>query len=234
MIILCEKKYAEERLQKGFKRDMSFTDLAILSRYWKHLGNTKPQIKKNLIDYCYKFASDFNEILYSKVIANALEESTKRPLRIFEPVGITTNEMCAIRSFPDFRYQKILFCAIVIAKHFAGETGRYYVNFHFTEIVKMAKVSVKCDERNSIMLDINATGLLTATDNDTFAVNCIDDDQSNPCLIVTDEKNIVSFLLFSCSICGKEIRMKSKTRKMCDECYKAKEEDRKIKNNYFV
>ncbi len=233
MIILCEKKYAEERLQNGFSRKMSRKDLSYLARYFKYLGKNKTQIQSCLIDFCKKFDDDYNEVLFAERIEKATNSIDKYTLRIFRPIGITHNELLSIRSIPDFRYQKILFVMLVIAKMYSSsDSTDFYANHKFHDYVHLAKVSATKSEYQEISSKLNDTGLISTTLNDTYKLNFVDKDQSSFDIVVDDETKIVDFLPFACSVCGKEIDKRGHRHKMCNDCWKEhrKEWDRNRKN----
>jgi 5-methylthioribose kinase len=222
MLIPCEKKYAEELLKTGFRRFLSKRDLSILARYSKYLGKNKKQTRDDLVKFCIKFSEDYNYVLFYDRIAEAVNNSEKYQLRVFSPIGITQNEINAIRTIPDFRKQKALFIMLVLGKMFAREDiEKTYVNFSFSEILRLAKISVNKAEKDKMGQDLVDTELVDINGNAKFEVSFIDKDQNDFIIIVTDENNIISFLQFQCPKCGKEMQLKSKrSRKMCDECYK--------------
>lgn len=232
MIILCEKKYAEGLLLKGFKKNMSFIDLSILAKYFKYIGKNKAQIRDGLLLFCHQYGIDFNEVLFDKRVRSAANSSDKYKLRVFEPIGITGKEIESIRSVSDYRHQKILFVILVISKLLSSsDRQEYYINIPFTEILRIAKVSLSVSDRNALMLAFNKCGLLTATLNGTFKLNYVDSEQKNFTITVDNEEDIVSFFPFTCSICGEETLRTGRNHRLCKSCWKEhrKEWDRNRK-----
>ncbi len=229
MLVPCEKKYAEELLRTGFRRFLSKRDLSILARHSKYLGKNKEQTRDDLVKFCIKFSEDYNYVLFYDRIAEAVNNSEKYQLRVFSPIGITQNEINTIRTIPDFRKQKALFIMLVLGKMFAREDiEKTYVNFSFSEILRLAKISVNKAEKDKLGQDLIDTELVDINGNAKFEVSFIDENQNDFVIIVTDENNIISFLPFQCPECGKEMQLKSKrSRKICDECYSKKEMERK-------
>jgi hypothetical protein len=231
MIIPCEKEYAEERLVSGFTRQGSFDDLKILAKYFRFLGKNTPQTEKALIEFCEKFSYCYNQRLFEKKIKNAVNDSKKEELRIFSPIGVTKKELESIRKIQDFRKQKILFIMLVTAKMFGMRTknGILYCNVSLTEILRLAKVKALAQEKMDLTRALNVSGLINTNGNSSYEILFLDEKQDAFEILVTEKNDIISHLLFQCPKCGKEIPIGAKSRKMCNECLKKNELERKRK-----
>jgi hypothetical protein len=117
-MIFDEKSYAEEILLKGFSTYMNFKDLSILAKYFKYLGKNRTQIKKDLIDFCYKYNPEFNEIIHNKYIEGALNATKKYKLVLPMTVNITKGEIEIIKTLHNYKYEKIIFVMLVMAKFY--------------------------------------------------------------------------------------------------------------------
>jgi hypothetical protein len=100
------------------------------------------------------------------------------------------------------------------------------VNEKFTDILRLAKVNVNKEERNSLLHELSMTGLISATLNGSYKVNFIE--QGKTIIVVNDLDNMINFLPIYCDKCGKQIPKKSPKHDMCSECYK---EERKIRES---
>jgi hypothetical protein len=220
MTILCEKTYAEERLKNGFTRQGSFLDLLILAKYFRYIGKDSEQIKNALIEFCEKFSSDYNKTIFEKRILDAVSKSKKYALRIYQPIGITKDELESIRSVAEYKKQKILFTMLFFSKVFKNDTDKniFYCNVSYTEILKTARVKMLAREKMEVTRELNVLGLIRTNSNGKYEILFADKEQNNFEILVKDKENVISYLLFRCPNCGKEIEMRSKSRKMCDEC----------------
>jgi hypothetical protein len=230
MIIFCEKKHAEYMLENGFHNFMSSQDLSILARYLKYIGKNKPQIRIDLIEFCTKYNPEFNEVIYDKKIRWVINTCDKYKLRIAMDIMITENEWNIINDVKNYKYEKILFVMLAIAKYFKYNRIRihqdkvkvndnFYVNAKFTDILKQAKVNVSKLERNQIMFELNKTGLIEATLNGAYKINFINEN-SGSAILINDVDNIINYFPIHCIQCGVRMDKKSYKHDMCSDCYK--------------
>jgi len=230
MQIFDEKEHAEKLLRSGFTSFMSGRDLRILAKYFKHMGKNRSQIEKDIFAFCEKHNPDFNAVIYDKTIKDIVKSAIKSSLKEPKIVKITKNELESIKTVNNYNKQKILFVMLVLAKN-DGRTnsGKFFSNVIFTEILKYAKVNTNKEGWHKIAHELNRTGLIQATRKQTCQVTFVDFD-SEPEIIVDNMKNIVSFFPFFCASCGKTLETKPKRRDVCDECYK-KLRNEDVKNN---
>jgi hypothetical protein len=227
MTILCEKEYAEERLTNGFTRQGSFIDLKTVAKYFRYIGKDSEQTKQALVEFCKKFSSDYNEVIFERLIINAVRQTKDSKLRIYKPIGITKNELEAIRSVEDYRKQKILFVMLFFSKLFRSEDSdkTFYCNVSYTEILRIAKVKALAREKKEITHELNEIGFISTTRKGHYEILFADKQQKDFVLLVNNKEDIISHLLFKCPDCGKEMPIGAKYRKMCDECWKVRERE---------
>lgn len=230
-MIFCEKSYAENLLINGFSRFMSYNDLAILARYYKYLGKNKSQIYSDLINFCSKYNSDFNEVLSFKKIKNAVKTIDKYSLRIGKSVDITKAEMNSILELKDYKFQKVLFVMLAIAKYFKEHktnikekketkySNNYYVNEKFTNLLKMAKVNISKTKRIEMMHALEEMGYFSTTLVGSFKINFIN--YLSPIEIhVENMDNLISFFPFYCKSCKNKYSPIPRDRMgLCGSCY---------------
>jgi len=230
MIIFSEKKYAEGLLADGFKNFMSFKDLSILAKYYAYTGENKAKISQLLYAFCEKWNEEFNDVIYYKMIRNAVNSTNKMNLRIEMPVKISQIELNFIKTVENIDTQKVLFCMLVLAKFYHENPvrkdpkinekyiGRYYVNIKFNEILKMAKVYLKKAERNALLHSMSVLGYIKETFNGGYEILYADVASTEHVIVVDDLDNMVSFLPFYCEDCGKQIKA-NKRHSKCSVCY---------------
>lgn len=237
-MIFYEKDHAEKLLKTGFTSFMNYTDLSILAKYFRYIGENRTQIKKNLLEFCEKFTPNFNEILSRKKIDDAIKISDEYGIRLPIDVIVTNEELDVIKNCGDYKRQKVLFVMLVMAKYFKHNDTRltprennkysdqFYVNDTFINILKIAKVNVSRVERMNILNDIEQGGFITTIipkknkkkKNDiSFKINFVCEN-SDGSIIITDMNNMIDFYPFYCEKCGKEIG-KSKRHNLCPQCY---------------
>jgi predicted RNA-binding Zn-ribbon protein involved in translation (DUF1610 family) len=242
-MIFNEYEYAESLLAKGFKDIIKWSDLIILSKYYRFKGYKKSQIKKNIVEFYKKYYPDYNEVIMGEKIDNAIRKSEKQSLHIDIDVYITENEIKNIRSIKHYKYEKILFVMLVIARRnkilYKSTSPRYYTNQRFSNILQIAKVYVNKNERNKIKHDLHKLGMITAPEMNRMSEYnknemqelLYADENSEHIVIVNDFNNIVSFYPQICTNCGKTITPKNKKKiDLCDDCYSEKRAETKRKS----
>lgn len=228
--IFYEKERAEWLLENGFSSFMSYSDLLILAKYFKHMGKNRTQIRKSLLTFCIKYNPDFNDVLSRRIIDSVIESSQKYGLRVRFDVPITQIEIDTIKLLQDYKKEKIVFVMLVLAKYFrlndmrlkkkveSKYDDRFYVNEKLTDIIKMAQISVQKQERQKIIHELTLSGLVEPTYNGDYRI-MFADIESKPIFFVTNLNDIGSFYAFNCQKCGKALERKAKRHNLCDGCY---------------
>jgi predicted RNA-binding Zn-ribbon protein involved in translation (DUF1610 family) len=231
-MILDEKEYAEGLLKTGFTDLVRFSDLIILAKYFRYQGNRPSKIKKEIISFWQRFAS-YNEVLFGEKIDDAIKVSKKNDLKIFQPIYITKSEMEKIRSLNNYRYEKICFIMLIIArnKRLARQINapRYFVSMNFSGILKLAKVYATKQERNEIKHNLFKAGMILVPEVNRIskkrAVENFEllyaDDNSEHIVLIDDFEDVLLFYKPLCLDCGKEIEETyRKHKQLCDKCGK--------------
>jgi len=240
MKIFDELSYAKNLLEKGFDENRFSTDLLILAKYYRYLEYKEKQIKKSLIDFCIQFDPYFNLVLNDESLRNAVINSREYKLVLPVDVPITEHELESIKKLDNFRYEKVLFVMLVVAKYFKltrkhnkeekdFDDGKYRENLSFSTIYRLAHIAEKPGE--NIKHKLSELGFADPGNirPESIRLNFTDtNDKSEIKIIVTDMNNIISFYPIYCSWCGKILTEKIIGRKsMHEECAKEKN----IKNN---
>ena len=222
MTIFCEKEYAENLLQNGFKTFMSQRDLSILAKYFKYLGKSQLEIEMELIAFCYKFNPQFNEVIFDCKIMKAVKSSKKKDLRTSIEVNITKNEMDMIKTIDNYQYQKILFVLLAVAKYFNKDKIDYYADLTFPTLLKYSKVYCSKQQRKEILAYLNSTNLISATYRGQYKINYAYNLGEN-IITISDMDHMIDFFPVYCKKCGKQIVKKyHQKHDLCDECYQEK------------
>lgn len=235
-IIFYEKEHVESILNGSRKnKTLRFFDLSRMASYFRYeIGKSREQAKIDIIEFCKENNPNFNYVYAIRTIKNALKWSDKCKLRTSEDVIVTKSEMAAIlESFDDYKYQKVLFWMLVVAKHFhkkdhylkhrpSERDEIYYYNFGLAQAFRLAKVHVSKKKRFEMLYDLQQSGMIEATLSASFKILFVDE-KSDPEIVVDDLDDIISFFPYYCEKCGKkyEIQPYSQNR-LCDDCYEKK------------
>jgi len=240
MIIFNEYKFAQEMLNRGFKKNMSSAELIVLAKYFRYIGKNEDQITDDLNIFCAKHFDGFNPIISCNKIKHVVQNSKKYPLVIPKPVPITQNEIDIIKGLNDYKSEKVIFILLVIAKHLKLNVGikDYYANVKRTEMFTMAKVHTTKEEKNNIINNLDQqTGLIDTQlfggrSSCSFLITFVD--EGGDAIFYVDEfDNIIGFYPIYCEKCGIVLEKTGRNHKMCKLCWKEhrKEWDRNRKNS---
>lgn len=246
-VILDELGYAENLLKNGFVSFMSYKDLAVLAKYYFYLGLEKDDIRNKLEEFCYKFNSEFNDVLFANRLDMAVSSCKYRKIRIPVTVEITKDEIERIQKINNYRFEKILFVLLCCAKHEKKmkmmidgwvDNGKYYVNkkIQSATIFSLSKVHAGVKEQGDILNYFKDGGYLAKTlpyrGDGAFQILFGDslNNENDVAIIVTDLNNIVSFYPPYCLICKTPIYKTGSRHTMCKDCQK-KERKENVKNN---
>lgn len=234
--IYNELEYAENLIENGFSKIVSGRDLNILSKYYKSKGMNSSDIKKSIISLYEKWDKNFNIIIFEDKIDKVIKKSLKYELKIPIDVPITKNEVEKIRLLKNYRYEKIVFVMLVLAKHNSltnkAKYDKYYFSGKLSAIYRIAKVSQMKNE--NIGHKLYKLGYIEDTQKkDNFKIMFTDSNDSSETEIVVNNMNCIhKFLKPNCNLCGKEIDKKSKKQFLCEDCYKTNEKER-LRNFYI-
>lgn len=228
-IIFYEENEAKKLLSSGDIDFITFHQLFLLAKYFKHIGKNNSQTKKSLIEFSKKHNKDFNEILARNAIENAIKKSQKYTLRDCKGVIVTEAEMENIRKAEGYKKQKTLFTMLVLAKFFKHNDNRvapkpskydsgYFSNATLINIFALAKINVSKKERNTMQYELERDGFIRTVRSNSFEI-FFADENSKEYLLVDDLDNLIAFYPFYCEKCGKQVEKKAKRHNMCEECY---------------
>lgn len=248
-IVLDERKYAEEIIEKGEVGSKPTSTLFLLSKYYRQ--NEELSEKKTvqaLHSFMAEHYKNYNPVLWEDIIDDIAKKGKKYLLQKIDYIGITQNEIDQISKVTSLKYQKLLFAMLCYAKFYnaTSKKNNNWVNTDIKEIYRVARVTVK--HRNDKFLylnDLETTGLISFSnknDNLNMKVNFIDTD-GDTVLKITDfrelgyeyEQYMGENKFIRCSECNLLIKKKTNNQRYCPECatkiniQKQKERDR-LKN----
>jgi len=232
-ITFDELEKAQDILKNGFESGVvSKYEISILAKYYFSIGITRTKLKKELIEFCKIHSANFNEIVHRETIVYALRSAEKYNLKTCNDVIITVAEMDIIRNLP-YKYAKILFVMLVLAKHSKEnkvykknkaqvESSKYYCYQTMREIVRIAKVGITNDGIKTMKHFLDAeSGYISATEINTRTWEvCIVNNDSDIEMIVDNINLLSEYLPVFCDRCKKTMKQENKKQKYCIECKK--------------
>jgi|GEM_PF-2805082 len=242
-----EKEYIEELLKKSKLDSGIRSDLKILAKYYKHIGQDKINVEKSLYEFCEKKCKGwFNKVRHYKMIDNAVAYAFKDDsvLIQIESIEVTKNEMKFIESLEyEELDKKIIFSLIVINKlnntrtkmrgndfksNYFGGSGEYsYKSLMDTLNEKLTRTYREKGIHKTIK-QFNDDGLTRTTNRLSLELLFLKEigDDDVVVLEVIDFDNIgLSYEFYygskkvkDCSECGKLIRVTNGNKKYCNAC----------------
>ena len=250
MIILNEKKYAQNCLKNKAMPEKPYQDLFLIGKYLFHCDGIKGrELEKRLIEYFE--ASDPKTYHYSSFYWDTKIEQIARkvkdcPLYENDGVWISRSELEKISFLEKDEWERIAFALICIAKlgNMRKSTNNDWCNNDWAEVFSVANLSVPRSKRGLYLHELyirKYIGLAQRIDNLNLKVLYIDKEhieysEKYGDVFVDDFRDLGYFYRMlkgknytRCLECGRVIaNNKAKTRKYCDECQEYKPQETKI------
>lgn len=233
MIVLNEKAYAEECLQKKSISDKPFYTLSILAKYYYHcFGYRKAKITELLTDFMEKYYPryDCNKAMWNESIEKIAKSAGKYTLFEIDGVWITEVELETIANIHNKVLERLAFTLLCLAKlgNAKNPKNSGWVNNDAKEIFSLARISCSVANRYERLGELHSLSLLEfprRIDNLSCRVTYINDDSEKK-LFVSDFRELgYEYLKYKgenfirCRECGVLIRNnKTGTKKYCTQC----------------
>ena len=236
MLILNEEKYAQD-LHDGKHDELKsiVAKIGYITRYFHYtLGLDKIDNYKRTVEWLKCNHGNFEESVYSNVIADSIKRAQKRPFYHIDSINITYNELNTISSLNDLRAEKMLFVLLCMAKQQAASFGFKdgLVKYSLAELCKMARISVPTEDREYVLYYIKQAGLLRCPHkNNTkcLIVNFIDHSGEIALRLTENHCNELAYEYLNwknngqgysrCELCDKAIKQsKSNPKRFCRDC----------------
>lgn len=233
MIILNEKKYAENCIRNGLIDSKPYKTLFILAKYYYHCFDyRKKKITSLLIDYLSKYYPryELNEFSWQTSVEKIAANAGSFELFEISGVKITKSEMETILGLKNKVLERLAFTMLCLAKlnNIKNPRNNGWVNADSKEIFSYARICCKSLEREIKIGQLWKKGLLEFSkrnDNLNCRVTFINDDSEEE-LFISDFRELgYEYLLYKgenfirCADCGILIRNnKAGTKKYCKDC----------------
>ncbi|MEY8352580.1 hypothetical protein AALB39_04395 [Lachnospiraceae bacterium 54-53] len=234
-VILNETLEAERVLKSGEVAKNASSTLFLLGKYYRQkceLG--KVETEKKLNEFMEANYADYIPALWESVIEDISKKAKKYPLKEFDAVGITKNEMDVIMGTDGLKYQKLLFTMLCHARYYSliSENNNSWVNTSIPELYRLARVTVK--HRNDKFLylnDLEKLGLIEFSKKNTnlnMRITFLDSSEESVLNICDFRELGYEYLNYigegnfiRCSECRRLVRKKSnydRSTKYCSLC----------------
>lgn len=239
MIILNEKEYAEECLKSGQLSKNQYRDICLIANYYYHYyGYRNKRILELITDFMKENSYEYsqNQLMWNEWLEKIAAKAGKYPMHEIDGVWITSKELNVIQSLKNATLEKLAFTLLCLAKYsnLKNPNNNNWVNFEYTEIFKLARVSCKEQDRYLKTGKLRSLGLITGArkignlsiqvlfvDNETNVYSRDDGD-----LFVSDFRELgYEYLLYKgesfirCADCGILTRgNKNGTKRYCKAC----------------
>lgn len=233
MIVLDERKYAENCLRDGSINDSPFFTLSILAKYYYHyLGFRKKKIIKLLLEFLEKNYPKYelNKYTWQTSVEKLAARAGKFPLFEIAGVSITKSELDTIANIHNKVLERLAFTMLCLAKfgNAKNDSNNNWVNLDSKEIFKLARISCKANEREIKIGQLYQMGLLEFSkrnDNLNCRVTFVDND-SEEVVFISDTRELgYEYLKYKgenfirCADCGILTRgNKNGTKRYCKSC----------------
>ena len=240
MIILNERKFAEDCLSNGKMLAKPFQTLSILAKYYHYIKQYKP---KEIRQYLKIFLNDTylpyatNEIYdgqsslqeqWDDTIDKIVKKVKKYPLYETEPIPITEKELETIQQLQSMKLEKLAFTLLCFAKLYNSRNinNNGWTNADRGEIKKSSK-SEYGSKYTLLESELYKRGLIEFPKSNTnlnIRVLFVDD-TSKPVLYISDFRCLgyeyaryrgANYI--KCKKCGILFRYKDKRNKKCKSC----------------
>lgn len=245
-IILNERKRAEQILEKGHIGKKPSSTLFLLAKYYQHgTGLSSSETETCLNQFMQANYENFTPALWEQTIENIIKKSASCKLREMDAIGITENELQAIRLLQNPKYERLVFVLLCHAKfhNAVSEKNNNWANLNIPELFRLARVTVR--HKNDKYLYLNEIESLPVienhslisfsqrNDNLNIRIHFIDT-EAPPVLWLDDFREpgyeYMNFLgegkFVRCQECARLVKIKSKhdfSTKYCPICRKEKE-----------
>lgn len=234
MIILNEKRYAENCTENGIVGEKPRVTLQILSKYYYHqLGYRKEKIAKLLTEYLQNYYPRYpsSKVSWANTIEKIAKDAGKYPLYQIDAVWITDGELHTIDNINGSEEErKLAFTLLCLAKlgNMRDTKNNSWVSIDAKELMELANITGTRKNCMKILSRLHGLGLIDFPKKNGNLSNRITfiDDNSAKTLSISDFRSLgYAYLkhngenIIQCASCGILTRgSKNGLRKYCPSC----------------
>ena len=238
-IVFYEEQYCKNLLEQGTK-DLSQRELNFLAKFYRQEKKISDnELRLKLEEFCLKNNKKFNLVTNHFKIKNSINHSKRYSLRVEPiPVSVCLSDLKKIEAINNYKYEKLIFTALVCAKYFKYHISRnrmskkmqpsetLYSNQKIKDLMELSGVKLTVKEWNIAKHELCVRGYLSPTiySKEKFGLwleekNMIDG------IIVIDYRNVVAYYqqfkgekMINCEKCGVLCLRTGSRQTMCKKC----------------
>lgn len=228
-IIMNEREFALEVIDRKTLGDSPIKTLYILSKYYFSVGYTKKKVASLLKEAVLR--NDPKAVLqcWEDVISDVIKKSKGSTLIEVDGIFLTKKEMDICASIEAKRVQRLFFTILCLAKYenAVRRDTSGWVNTKYKDIFKLANIDLSKDRQCDLIYTLVTGGYITLSKKSSslsFKVECLDYD-GDAYLSVTDFRNLGNQYLryigepyIECANCGLVVRRTGRSQKYCKSC----------------
>lgn len=227
-IILDEYKHVENILQNGIQTNNSKFEVQLLATYLRENGANEKEMENKLHEFCKHNYNDYNKVKQYKFIDSVIQRSKKLKLKRAYPVNITKKEIDVILREENYKYQKLMFVYLVLAKYYMSNnhTEKYYVGCKDNDIFNFCDMYMRKSDKMDSMHHLTKKGYITPTLSMSSIVNYVNEDSEIIMTFIPDNDMVYHFekyvggIFINCDMCGRLVKKTNNRIKYCKECAK--------------
>lgn len=234
MIILNERKWAEDAVENKNLHGCTFMTSKLVARLYLNLGQDKP----SAVESVRKFIESCDTILSSVKVSDIAEAAVcaayKHDFVEIDSIPVSATEMQTIRQIPFGRQaERLAFTLLCLAKYWNAyyNNDSSWVNNKDTEIMSIANIKTSSARQSKLYRNLNEAGLISFSkrvDCTNVKVNFCDKNDDSV-MEVTDFRNLGNQYLmyigepfFVCEECGMVTKANNagvgRKQKYCKDC----------------
>jgi hypothetical protein len=211
-LVYDEKTEAEYYYTHAFEGEFTWRKVLLICKYMvKELGYGKAKTKTQIIQFCEEKEPNFNYISNRKRINGIVSSATKDDYKITLPVSIRVSELEIIKTIKNFKYQKIVLCALFLLKQSPHKKGISAYDFGKIRVM-MNKKHLSNEDIQKVFGLLNAKGYIGEPHGYYPLLFISDNKQDTPVFILENKDHWARGLVgYYVNYCGGELGY-------CKEC----------------
>lgn len=142
--------------RKSERQNLKSNIIALIKLYKTEKGMNKSQVSREIFEFMEKYYAGFVYVEFEEMLDSLIDKYTKpayREFRKVEDVVISQAELEQIHSYGDINIEKLLFCALVVAKSKTSKNSeKLYLNIDSQTLFKLAKVKRSSDKDRALSI----------------------------------------------------------------------------------
>ncbi len=234
MVVLNEREYAEELLQKDVTCRTAGHALHYIAKLYFSQGYSKEEAKKKLDDFLVAHMFGYNRVLDENFIVQAIASAKGKQLVELDRVSVTKSETQKILALDGKPMQRLMFTMLCLAKFHMAVNNKcnYWITEDTRDIFRMAGVSVNVDKQNEMIRELRNLGFigfasLKKIDNLNIHVLIADEEPPIAVTVSNFETAGIQWNQFCgkpyirCEYCGRTVARTGRRQKYCRKCAKS-------------